>query len=80
MGIQLLDEECPQCGEMNWVYNGDTADLTGVDVEAIRCWACRHEFLIDDSDPILQKVLGVKSPGDAYIADGKRTASEAAGR
>ena len=39
---------CPYCHEANWVNNGDVSDISGTDVERIRCHACKKVFLISE--------------------------------
>lgn len=47
MSEQWTRENCPQCGEDNWVCLGDLSDLTGVDVDGIECRSCGHEWLFE---------------------------------
>jgi len=39
---------CSKCKRINWVNQGDTTDLTGVDVEIVKCWSCGEESTCDD--------------------------------
>lgn len=50
---------CPVCKMQNFVCDGDTSDMTGFDIEGIRCWNCKscwrlgedeidEEFMADD--------------------------------
>ena len=41
-------EYCPKCETVNWVCNGDESDLSGVDIEGIRCRECGKIFFIGD--------------------------------
>ena len=36
--------QCPYCHTWNWVCDGDTSDLTLVDIEATQCWKCDKKF------------------------------------
>lgn len=42
-----LIELCPYCGAINYINNGNTEDLTVSDVEAIKCWKCKHAWLLE---------------------------------
>jgi len=67
--------ECPKCESTNWYPqpDEDEIDLSGIDVEALRCWACKHEFFVCDPDllgysqdtPMSQVIVddGLKNPG-----------------
>lgn len=57
-------EDCPACGSANYYDAGDPDDLTGVDVEGLRCWSCSHEWLTEGSEEFT-------SIEDANIEDGK---------
>lgn len=71
MSVQILDVDCPACGIKCWLNNGDVEDLTVPDVEAARCWHCRHEFILDpESDEPIEMLL---------IDDSYQSASQAAG-
>lgn len=63
MGDNYLIELCPHCDEVNYVNNGNVEDLTVSDVEAIKCWKCKHTWLLDGAEEwtILE---------DAHIAEG----------
>ena len=42
-------EQCPNCGTINWVCNGDESDITGKDLDAYKCRKCGHiEFFGDE--------------------------------
>ena len=43
-------EWCPKCETHNWICNGDESDISGVDVEAIKCRKCDHIFFLGDVD------------------------------
>ena len=72
--MHLYDIDCPECGIRCWVNNGDITDQTVSDVEAVRCWNCHHEFMVDpyNSDPEM-------SLEDFRIHDTYQSASQAAG-
>ena len=39
---------CPECKVVNWVCDGDPSDLTGVDIDAIKCWKCSQSWWLDE--------------------------------
>jgi hypothetical protein len=39
---------CPKCENLNWINNGDPADMTIPDVEGINCWNCQHSWKISE--------------------------------
>lgn len=41
---------CPRCKEINQFSNGDETDLTKPYIEAIRCWNCKHEWLLEGAE------------------------------
>jgi len=43
-------EYCPKCKTHNWVCNGDETDLSGIDVEGIKCRECGHIWFLDDEE------------------------------
>ena len=65
--MHLYDIDCPKCGIKCWVNDGDVSDLTMPDVEALRCWHCHHEFLIDDDH----------DSNELFVGDTYMSASEA---
>lgn len=42
---------CPKCKSSNFVDNGDTSDLTQFDVAGVRCWKCKHCWLLATNEP-----------------------------
>jgi DNA-directed RNA polymerase subunit RPC12/RpoP len=46
---------CPYCDTKNWLYDGDTNDLSKMDIDGMVCWNCKKKSLIvdeeDASDP-----------------------------
>ena len=67
---------CSKCNTINWISNGDTSDLSGVDVEGYKCWKCgnieyfgdeeHYEFEKDingwESKEDIQWELGLEAP------------------
>jgi len=45
--VAWIEDNCPKCAASNFVYNGDPADMTGIEVEGIRCWKCAHDWRLD---------------------------------
>lgn len=43
-------EHCPKCNKTNYYDVGDAEDITGVDVEGLRCWFCGTEWLTEGSE------------------------------
>ena len=43
-------EWCPECETVNWFCNGDESDLSGIDIEGIKCRACGHIWYLGDQD------------------------------
>lgn len=41
---------CPSCLKKNWIDNGDTEDLTVMDVEAFICWNCKETAVLSDGE------------------------------
>jgi transcription elongation factor Elf1 len=39
---------CPKCNAMNWVCNGDVSDLSGIDVDGIKCWKCGWQWQLGE--------------------------------
>ena len=39
---------CPECKTINWVCNGDESDLSGIDIEGVKCRKCDKIFFIGD--------------------------------
>lgn len=63
---QWLSDNCPKCGEKNFVNNGDPDDMTICDIDGIKCWNCRHEWLME---PIIDPDLRIEN---AHIEDGNK--------
>jgi hypothetical protein len=51
-------EYCPKCDTHNWVCDGDTTDITGMDIEAIKCRKCHHIFTIADNGETWEELYG----------------------
>lgn len=49
---------CPFCDISNWYCNGNESDLSGLDVEAIKCRHCNKVFLLGPPDAILEEIRG----------------------
>jgi phage FluMu protein Com len=59
----VYSEDCPHCGAVNHFDAGDPADITGVDVEALKCHRCKNVFLTEGGD--------WTTPEDANTVDGR---------
>ena len=63
---------CPYCDATNWHCNGNESDLSGLDVEDIKCCNCSETYRLGEYDSIAEEirgadgmvveVLGLKSP------------------
>ena len=59
--------QCPNCRTINWFCLGDTTDLSGVGVEALKCHSCGVVFkTCDDPD-----VYADQPEDDWWIEDGR---------
>ncbi len=56
---------CPGCKKPNWICQGNTNDLTGVDKDGFKCFNCGKESLFDDEGDEIDQ------PSDPYYVDGK---------
>lgn len=43
-----IKSRCPKCNATNWICDGDSADLTVPDVEAVKCWECHMAYWLDE--------------------------------
>lgn len=59
---------CPYCESENWFCNGNEQDISGVDVEAVRCRGCKKLFRLGVYDSILEEIRGKN--GTVYEEDG----------
>jgi len=66
-------EQCPKCKTINWICNGDESDITGLDVEALKCRSCDHFFWLGEMDELLMEVSGYETPEDSYWEVGKES-------
>ena len=56
---------CPYCEEINWYCNGDENDLSGVDVNNVKCWNCKNTFTTVENDDLLGRgcdIEGLEKP------------------
>ena len=49
---------CPYCDVGNWHCNGNESDLSGVDVEAIKCRSCGTVYRLGPIDDIMEEIRG----------------------
>ncbi len=59
---------CPKCKAANWVCDGDPSDVTGVDIEAIKCWKCNHSWWLDED--FVVDMHGKDATPEDYAEDG----------
>lgn len=64
---QILSEDCPECGAVNYVNNGDTSDTTAEDVDGCECWKCGHEWLFEGAEAWATVETGKIMPGAASV-------------
>lgn len=50
MAESWYKEHCPKCETHNWICNGNEQDLSGIDVEGIKCRKCNKIFMLGDFD------------------------------
>ncbi len=67
MAETIIKECCPKCDTVNFVNNGNTEDITGIDIDGIECYSCGHEWLFPGLEDIME--IGVDC---ANIEKGKR--------
>lgn len=49
---------CPYCKDDNWHCNGNENDLSGLDVEAIKCRSCKQTYRLGVFDEIDEEIRG----------------------
>lgn len=47
--MEIYQEKCPQCKEVNYYDNGDESDLAKQDIEALQCWNCGLRWLLPEA-------------------------------
>jgi len=55
-------EWCPKCETHNWICNGDESDISGVDVESIKCRKCEHIFFLGDIEIEIKTEISGERP------------------
>lgn len=50
MESMISKVECPKCGVINQFDNGDDADLTVADIDAVICYQCEHKWLLEGAE------------------------------
>lgn len=67
--------ECPACGKVNWINNGDPSDLSRPDVEACKCWECGLDIDLETEGPAPADLKKQHAPGlpriQMYIEQGQ---------
>lgn len=48
--ITHYETNCPHCNKTNYYSNGDETDLTIEDAEALQCWNCDFEWILEGCD------------------------------
>ena len=64
---------CPKCDVVNWIDNGDTSDLSVIDVEGCECHACGHVWLFNEE--LSEEMNRSTDIEDMYIEKGLETPS-----
>ena len=67
---------CPYCGKANWVCNGNEQDITGIDIDGIKCFSCLKEFLIGVKDEVIIEMNGGEYPAGNWNIEGGREKAE----
>lgn len=42
---------CDECGTANWLCDGNTSDVTGIDIEGFMCRKCKTVYPMMEDDP-----------------------------
>ncbi len=63
---QWFSDYCEKCKSRNFINNGDLSDITGFDVQGIRCWNCGHCWRLDH----LYEEFAEAEDDDPYYEDG----------
>lgn len=58
---------CPYCDTVNWFCNGNENDITGLDIDAVRCRICKKVFRLGPIDKIEEEIRG---DGDIWVENG----------
>lgn len=61
---------CPYCEKDNWHCNGNESDLSGLDVEAVKCRICNEVYQLGEPDSILDEIRG--NDYDLITEDGRK--------
>ena len=65
MSEMFASDDCPECTARNYYCCGDPSDIAGIDVEALTCWNCKHEWVLEHS-------LGITSLELAFTEEGMK--------
>ena len=70
--LTWYEMRCASCLAVNFVYDGDTSDLSGVDVDGFVCWECNTNNEISDDGHIVlsqedQLTIGERIPSSAEL-------------
>ena len=75
--ITWYEVSCPYCDKPQFVCDGDTDDVSQVDIEAVKCYSCDKLFWLREQslNNMLDKEFGLslRKIEDAYIVDGQNT-------
>ena len=73
MTEQWYKDQCPNCKATNWVCNGNPEDLTGIDIDAVKCRECEHIFFLGDmSEEFYLELYGLNSVEEASWTEGRK--------
>ena len=68
---------CPYCEQINWICNGNEQDVSGIDIDGVRCLACKKVFMMGLRDKIDIDLRGGEFPkGNWNIEEGQALAKE----
>jgi hypothetical protein len=48
--VLYIMSSCPNCNCENWMYYGDPNDPTYFTAEGLRCWNCKHCWVIGENE------------------------------
>ncbi len=65
-------EICRYCKEQNRIYLGRMDDITGVDVDGFKCWACEEDQFLSDLGEHRKEYIHAEDPAwFGHCVDGK---------
>jgi predicted Zn finger-like uncharacterized protein len=50
MATMWYEDSCPECSSSNWFTIVDSTDMTAPDLDAVKCWKCKHVWRLSEND------------------------------